>query len=341
MTLWLECSFALALIDSLSYSHLAVPQAHNQSVVPLVNSPITFCLYLQFIVKYFTIYPIQVYLYAPSLRGRIMASQVFLKTDQLLPDAVKETVDQGILAGQAPAAPETPEAKRLRLLRGAGLDTVTQWETTVKPRLTTARTYFSEASQAESALWRNVLPNSVPVKDFDYNIPPTDAAEAISVAEALECFDSVVIWTPEAARLHFTYYRGDEGYTKRNPPAEKRAHRLQEWGWTSPMAIGIIKDFRGVARYFPIARWSDTEELKTLDEITAEAAKVDKQMRKAEARPWWLGILATVLVAVGVAAGLWLVVPVGSIFIGVILGAVAGWITYCWTQPAWVAKSVW
>lgn len=170
-----------------------------------------------------------------------------------------------------PSADEqTDEVKhRVGLLDEVGLSGVRRWESQDRDRLYTAQALYPEMTGGDLVLWQRFLPTRYgSLRQYSYDLPPTEALELMKTATRLDCFDRIELWTPEG-----NTFLGRIAKHKRDVKTklEDLANRID------PMAVGVISDVAGREHYFQIARWG--EALKPVTEIRRYVRHINWQVR--------------------------------------------------------------
>jgi hypothetical protein len=137
---------------------------------------------------------------------------------------------------------------RKEKLKSIGFESLSHTESSIMPRLEMA-SMWPELRGSEFTLWKKFLPTVRKIRDFQFNSVPDEALDAIQLAKEANCFDDIVIWTPEDNKLMGRAARAmDSALEKLDEVMSK----------TDPMAVGVLTDAVGKMHFYSIARWGES-----------------------------------------------------------------------------------
>ncbi len=167
-----------------------------------------------------------------------MPVEMYLRPDVQLPSA-----DEGL---------EEVEARQ-ELLSQLGLTRLGNYERHTLGRLEKAGLLYPELTGKALRTWRKFLPTQRRLDNFDFDLPPTEALQAIKTAKEQGCFDHIEIWTPDGNRARDFIAQFIQTL------ADTTSSKLQAFrARLDPMAVGVIEDADGSKRCYQIVRWGES-----------------------------------------------------------------------------------
>lgn len=197
-------------------------------------------------------------------------------------------------------------------LRGIGLHRLADAEKIAR-RIELISYVYPELVDESYNLWDKFLPTKSGLGNFAYDSIPDEALGYIESAQAMGCFDRIMIWSPEGNDL-----KGRLGQ-RIDAMADEFSRALETS--LDPMAVGIVNDQNGTTHFYSIVRWG--ESLQPVEQIA-------KYVKKVDAQEAWVGVATTLLALIIVAAVVVGIVALAIVthFVSLVVMGVIGFVLF-------------